>query len=557
MARANERHRRLPAHIWLSRITLASGCAFLAVMAAAVWMRPKINPIRIAEAMAGVNLVLFLAAALVFRREKAGVRGVRLFLIFSVAGTTGIGVIAAVRDYFRVPIGTGELLLALAFVSSLCIYFGSVSAFADFRFADIFVRRSLRVAIAGIFGLAACFGLAAFRGRLPGEGANDMAITVAVAAATLLSPGLDDLIGTLVHRWIFRQPDDAATARSLWEVLISVGTKEEVFAAAERICCSTLELGAARVLPRDQVPGEHPQLDLSGGVAAEILSVSAETAGSGVLPGFRSAVVVPVQVRGVTSYVLAVEPGSRRPVLRTGDAAFLRTVAAQVSSRLDGLAFEEERMNRERDAARLQQQLLEAELRALRAQVNPHFLSNSLNAIADLTATNPAGAETMIVRLANTFRRLLLHANRADNTVEEELAFLRDYLSIEEVRFGPRLQVAIEADGDVLQELVPSLILQPLVENSIRHGLAPKPGPGHLKLQARISGPDIELVVEDDGIGRGTRQKSAYGVGLRNVAERLKTLHAGNAALHFEYLQPSGARVTLRMPRTQVREASA
>jgi hypothetical protein len=222
------------ASVWLFRMTLVSGCAFLALLTAVVCVRPGINPNHIAEAVAAVNLVLFLAAALVLHREKPGLHGARLFLIFSIVGTMGIAFIAGVRDYYHVPIGTGKSLLALAFASALFLYFATVSAFADFRFADAFLRRSLRVGIAAILGMAACFGLEALRGRQVSEAAHGMAVTVVVAAVMLLSPELDSMLEILVHRCIFRQPDDAAAARHRWKLLISVGTEDEVFASAER-----------------------------------------------------------------------------------------------------------------------------------------------------------------------------------------------------------------------------------------------------------------------------------------------------------------------------------
>jgi CheY-like chemotaxis protein len=136
----------------------------------------------------------------------------------------------------------------------------------------------------------------------------------------------------------------------------------------------------------------------------------------------------------------------------------------------------------------LLQQVTEAELRALRAQINPHFLFNSLNTVADLIVRDPVRAETMTLRLASVFRHVLAHSSRPLTTVRDEIEFLRAYLYIEEARFGDRLRVEIAVDEAAAGEAVPSLILQPLVENALKHGLGPKPGPGHLSIAVTAEG---------------------------------------------------------------------
>ena len=149
-------------------------------------------------------------------------------------------------------------------------------------------------------------------------------------------------------------------------------------------------------------------------------------------------------------------------------------------------------MHREREAierqsreALLLQQVAEAELRALRAQINPHFLFNSLNTIADLIVRDPLRAEAMTLRLASVFRHVLAHSSRSMTTLREEMEFLRTYLYIEEARFGTACTSPSMWLPDAAGQPIPSLILQPLVENAMKHGLGPKPGPGqHLDLGA-------------------------------------------------------------------------
>jgi two-component system LytT family sensor kinase len=245
----------------------------------------------------------------------------------------------------------------------------------------------------------------------------------------------------------------------------------------------------------------------------------------------------------------------------THDLDHLRAVAAQCGNRLDALRRQEEAIARESREALLQQQVTEAELRALRAQINPHFLFNSLNTVADLIVRDPKQAEAMTLRLASVFRHVLAHAARPLTSIRDEIEFLRTYLYIEEARFGDRLQVEIEMMPAVANEHMPSLILQPLVENALKHGLGPKPGPGHLWISAQEFGDQVRLRVEDDGMGPrrttslGPRSASP-GLGLTNVAERLRTLYHDRASVILEPRDGGGSRVTVLIPRGKPADAA-
>jgi two-component system LytT family sensor kinase len=267
--------------------------------------------------------------------------------------------------------------------------------------------------------------------------------------------------------------------------------------------------------------------------------------------------LVPVRAEGRVSSVLAISAGAARRALVSQELNFLRNVAEQFGSRLDLLRLEREMAERQNREALLEQQVTEAELRALRAQINPHFLFNSLNTIANLIVTDPPRAETMTLRLAKVFRHVLAHSSRPMAAISDEMEFLRTYLEIEEARFGSRLQVNFQVSPEVAHDPVPSLILQPLVENALKHGLGPKTGPGRLWISARPQGDRICLAVEDDGVGlsdailRKTNGNSvtSQGVGLRNITQRLATLYQGQANVTLEPRTPEGSRVTLLFPR--------
>jgi two-component system LytT family sensor kinase len=208
--------------------------------------------------------------------------------------------------------------------------------------------------------------------------------------------------------------------------------------------------------------------------------------------------------------------------------------------------------------SRLSQQLVEAELRALRAQINPHFLFNSLNTIAALISLEPEKAEKFTVRLAKVFRYVLLHADQPLSAIDEEMDFLRTYLEIEQIRFGERLLVEFDVDSSVAHTAIPSLILQPLVENAIKHGIAPKVGSSRILVQAKRRDRMVLLSVEDDGIGLFPNGKqiarplsetgSGMGVGLQNVRERLHTMYGTAAKLSLIDIPSGGSRAILEIP---------
>jgi two-component system LytT family sensor kinase len=187
--------------------------------------------------------------------------------------------------------------------------------------------------------------------------------------------------------------------------------------------------------------------------------------------------------------------------------------------------------------------VLEARLDALQRQINPHFLFNTLNSIAALVRTQPEMAREMTVKLANILRALL---NDHDTYVplRQELSFTDDYLGIEVVRFGAdKLRVEKEIDPRTLDILVPSILLQPLIENSIKHGLEPRIHGGTVTLRSSLKGERVLIEVADDGVGMGNRPASALrrtgaGIGMKNVQERLEVLYGDQA--HFSVVSNPG-----------------
>lgn len=210
-------------------------------------------------------------------------------------------------------------------------------------------------------------------------------------------------------------------------------------------------------------------------------------------------------------------------------------------------------LNNTRIEMKLEEQqrlLLQARMDALQSQINPHFLFNTLNSVSSLVRFDPDTARIMIVKLSNILRRLL---GRGDNFVRlrDELSFIDDYLDIEVVRFGrDKLKVVKEEEPESLDAIVPSMILQPLVENSIKHGISPKVDGGSIYLRSRIVDARLVIEVEDDGVGLAASGDGARGtgIGLANVKERLKVLYGDAAWMELENRESAGTIVRLILP---------
>jgi two-component system LytT family sensor kinase len=201
------------------------------------------------------------------------------------------------------------------------------------------------------------------------------------------------------------------------------------------------------------------------------------------------------------------------------------------------------------------QLLLSARMAALQNQINPHFLFNTLNSISSLVRLSPDTARELIIKLATILRRLL-HSSDAFVALQEEIDFIDNYLDIEVVRFGAdKLRVVKELDPESLDVMVPSMLLQPLVENSIKHGLSSKIDGGSIYLRSQLSDSHVTIEVEDDGVGMGSVQLlerpagfGEGGIGMANVAERLKVLYGETARMTIDSRNGTGTLVRLRLP---------
>lgn len=202
------------------------------------------------------------------------------------------------------------------------------------------------------------------------------------------------------------------------------------------------------------------------------------------------------------------------------------------------------------------ERLARAEVRALRAQISPHFIYNALTAIASFVRTDPERARELILEFAE-FTRYSFRAHGDFTTLAEELRSIDRYLTIERARFGDRLQVRLQIAPEVLPVVLPFLCLQPLVENAVRHGLSRKPGVGMVSIEARDAGAECHITVEDDGVGMDPvvfefdRSEADDGqhVGLSNVDDRLRSVFGDGFGLVVETAPGAGTKVSMRVPK--------
>jgi two-component system LytT family sensor kinase len=306
-----------------------------------------------------------------------------------------------------------------------------------------------------------------------------------------------------------------------------------------------------RVLALDGA-GDHHRDQLAAAAAKVVKSERSAVLGAADLPcdrldcAIRGAVVVAIPCEGAPApgALIALAAGPVAPGLVEATVETARWVATQ-------LALAELDSSRDR--------LARAEVRALRAQISPHFIYNALTAIASFVRTDPQRARELILEFAE-FTRYSFRAHGEFTTLAEELRSIDRYLIIERARFGDRLQVRLQIAPEVLPVGLPFLCLQPLVENAVRHGLSRKEGMGTVTIVARDAGAECQITVEDDGVGMDPGVLSGPGavddpsdagqhVGLTNVDERLRSAFGDQFGLVVETAPGAGTKVSIRVPK--------
>lgn len=204
-------------------------------------------------------------------------------------------------------------------------------------------------------------------------------------------------------------------------------------------------------------------------------------------------------------------------------------------------------------SSELEARLAKAKLEVMRTQLNPHFLFNTLHAILALVRKEPETAESMLIQLSDLLRKTLETSKQQEVPLSEEMEFLKIYLDIQKTRFKDRLFVEYDVDPETLDVKIPHLVLQPIVENAIQHGIVPHAERGNLKISSRLEEEDIIIEVCDSGPGfpSGVEGLFEKGLGLKNTRDRLNFLYGQNSLLIFENAKEGGARVSIHIPCSQ------
>jgi two-component system, LytTR family, sensor kinase len=547
------------AHVLLGIATLDATLIFVALWTKVIAGATLASLITLKEFTSYNGLLLALGSVATLAGRPTS-RPVRFSSLTILAGISAITFGISIGRVVQLSPALDALRIVLSEQSALLILIGTFFLFARFRFADVFIRHTLRLLLANALGIAVVLVLEGGIGeRIGAMTAFPYATMVFVASvvittALLLFAAIDRHLVAFVNEWVVQTPDYPRATRELRETLRTLTVDREIVAATQAAARRTLDLEDIPAIPIDRLPRSVWPAGIHDG-GGEIIELTERSPLGRLLALPNAELLVPIRVGGDVTMVLAITPCPARQGLVTHEIDYLRTVAAQCGARLDSLRLEREMVERQSHEALLRQQLTEAELRALRAQINPHFLFNALNTIADLIVTNPTAAEAMTLRLAKVFRHVLAQSVRPLTSIGDEMEFLRAYLQIEEARFGGRLHVSIDVPPDVARDSIPSLILQPVVENALKHGLAPKPGPGHLWVSAKRHGPQVCLKVEDDGLGPMAtvngfpHARQSTGVGLSNIAQRLAVVYQDQASVSLEARDRGGTCVTILLPR--------
>lgn len=417
---------------------------------------------------------------------------------------------------------------------TLPIFFLVTSIYFEnrFEFYDLIVKRAATLlASLLVIGIFLALTLDVLE-RLPAGLARPWLFAVAFLPVAMILPWLHRTVGHWLDRiWLGRE---FTPVEAVKEVLSAMqpATDERALAAATEARLSAMFHTGVHILLDDTPAPASSVVEIVGSRAADEHSA-------------------PVRIAVVR------QPGCR-PLL-SEDVSLLRSLIAVFSYMLENVRLQRRRQEQDLIAQDLRLQTSRSELKALRAQINPHFLFNALNAIASLIHTDPARADAVVEQLAEVFRYTLRRSEHDWAPLDQELAFAHAYLDVEQARFGRRLSFTIDADPATAGAQVPSMLLHTLVENAVKHGISQIRGAGRIDIHARAGDATLVLEVVDTGPGlEGTPRERTNGesFGLRSVRDRLYG-HFGEQATLALSRDPARAATIARIEMPLVREPAA
>jgi signal transduction histidine kinase len=430
-----------------------------------------------------------------------------------------------------------------------------------FAFADIFLKRALAMT-ASLASLLVAYVVILDpllqSSSAPGSmDARVIALLAAGALTALIYPSLHQASSRLVDRWILRRADHDQVRRRLAHALAKAQEPRSVLEVACRELAPVLS--AERITWMELLDVESkPVITLGRRVIGRYDGDRSLTPlWQGAFPDSGSVeAVVFVPTADPPSYALVIGPLSGGRRLLSDDINLLEGSALMIGSRVDAVRVSHERCERDLREQEIRALAREAELRSLRAQLNPHFLFNALTSIGYLIAAAPDKALDTLVRLTELLRRVLRAPVDEFVALEEEIGLAEAYLEIEKARFEDRLEVRVEVPESARLLAVPPLLLQPLVENAIKHGIAPSRRGGTVRIEADLQGTpqngyELCLRVSDTGVGTDEEtllDRQPIGLGLASVERRLHSHYGERAHLRFQSERGAGTTVELRIP---------
>ena len=372
------------------------------------------------------------------------------------------------------------------------------------EFYDLVIKRGVLLVMSLVLtGAVLAFSLGSLA-SMPDGAARPWIFAVLLLPVAMFMPWLHDRVGRLLDQWWFgREFTPVEAVKHVLGAMQQASDEAALVAATEATLSDIFRRRIVIVRDSEPIPD-------GAAVVVDVRTISAE-------PAVRFAVVH--------------EAGSR--VMLSEDVALLRSLGGVFGYMLENVRLQRKRQEQEQLAQQLRLQSSRSELKALRAQINPHFLFNALNAIASLIHTDPARADAAVEQLAEVFRYTLRRSEQEWAPLDQELAFARAYLDVEQARFGKRLEYAIHADDNVTRALVPSMLLQTLVENAVKHGISRLRAPGRIDIYASRADRHITLEVRDTGPGPSSPltigPPAGESFGLRSVRDRLQG-HFGTSA---------------------------
>jgi two-component system LytT family sensor kinase len=409
-----------------------------------------------------------------------------------------------------------------------------------FAFADLFLKHAISLVLLvgvalGAFSAASPW-LRSHEAAVDGDPRTFALVIVLSVGTALIYPMLQRLSARVVDRAVLRRPDYEEGLARLADDLEAVETETAVVEVARRAVSAAL--GSS-----DVAPAGDP---LPAGDSRQVVT-AARLKGTSIDPSR----VAWLRMRTVDlpHPVLAIGPLGAGRRLLSDDLHWLEAVSRLASHRLDAQRVAHERLSRNLREEAMQRLATAAELRALRAQLHPHFLFNALTTIGFLIKEAPPRALETLLHLTSLLRSVLRRSTAEFSTLGEEIELIEAYLEIEHARFEERLLVHVDVPADLAGHRLPTLLVQPLVENAIKHGIGPRVAGGTVSVSARAAAGRLRIRVEDSGLGfDATRLPGATGVGLRSVAERLRVHYGADAALDITSREGAGTTVIIELP---------